>query len=273
MSSDDGARLFREERKMRILQILDQEHRALVPDLAIRLQVSEDTIRRDLRDLQASNLVSKTHGGVLRHIAPLTAFEVRVGVEADLKVAMGQRAAELVEDGDAIIIDGATTALSVARGLRANNVKVLTNSLEVAQILAEQKRYELIVLGGKWDATHHQMVGPSTIEQVQRYRVDKLFVGIGALDRRYGLTEASEEDAAVKRTMIEVAQQVIGLADHTKLGRVSFVRVMPASAIDVLVTDSLADCSSFQDLKWQVIRVNHRGEHSGEAAAPGAPAS
>jgi DeoR/GlpR family transcriptional regulator of sugar metabolism len=108
------------------------------------------------------------------------------------------------------------------------------------------------------------MVGPSTIEQVQRYRVDKLFMGIGALDRRYGLTEASEEDAAVKRAMIEVSQQVIGLADHTKLGRVSFVRVTPASAIDVLVTDTLADCSAFQDLKWQLIRVNGHGEPPAE---------
>lgn len=264
MTTDDGAKLFREERKMRILQILDQEHRAVVPDLAARLHVSEDTIRRDLRDLQASDLVRKTHGGVLRHVAPPTAFEVRMGVEAGLKAAMGQRAAELVEDGDTIIIDGATTALSVARGLRANNARVLTNSLEVAQILSEQKRFELIVLGGKWDATHRQMVGLLTIEQVQRYSVDKLFVGIGALDRRYGLTEASEEDAAVKRAMIEVSQQVIGLADHTKLGRVSFVRVMPASSIDVLITDGLADCSSFQDLKWQVIRVNSRGEHYAE---------
>jgi DeoR family transcriptional regulator, fructose operon transcriptional repressor len=255
MGTGDAARLFREERHMRILQILEREHRAAVPDLANRLGVSEDTIRRDLRDLQSMNLVRKTHGGVLRHIAPPAAFEKRVGIEPELKTALGARAAELVEEGDAIIIDGATTALSVAHSLRVNKAKVLTNSLEVAQIIVQRPKLELIMLGGKWDAIHRQMVGAATIEQLQRYRVDKLFVGIGALDRRDGLTEPTEEDAAVKRAMMESAQQVIGLADHTKLGRVSFACVLPASAIDVLVTDDMADCSAFEDLNWQVIRV------------------
>ena len=97
-----------------------------------------------------------------------------------------------------------------------NNAKILTNSLEVAQIIAQRPKLELIVLGGKWDPLHHQTVGPAAVEQLQRYRVDKLFVGIGALDRRDGLTEPTEEDAAVKRAMMESAQQVIGLADHTK---------------------------------------------------------
>jgi DeoR family fructose operon transcriptional repressor len=85
--------------------------------------------------------------------------------------------------------------------------------------------------------------------------VDKLFLGMGALDRETGLTEPTEDDAAVKRTMIQVAQQVIGLADHSKLGRVAFAYVAPASVIDVLITDDLADCDEFEDLNWEIIRV------------------
>jgi len=264
MDTEDRTPIFREERHVRILQLLDQEHRVVVPDLAARLNVSEDTIRRDLRDLQAKNLVRKTHGGALRHTAPPVSFENRVGVELDLKTAIGTRAAELAQEGDSIFIDGATTALAVARALRVSSARILTNSLEVARIIAARPQLELIVLGGKWDPVHHQLVGAVTVEQVRRYRVDKFFVGIGALNRRDGLTEPTEEDAAVKRAMIESAQQVIGLADHSKLGRVCFACVAPASAIDVLVTDDLADCTAFSDLKWEIIRA--RGESAEDGA-------
>jgi DeoR family fructose operon transcriptional repressor len=260
-------KLFAEERRMRILQILEHEHRVAVTDLAGRFNVSEDTVRRDLRDLEARQLVRKAHGGALRHITPLVAYETRLAQASELKAALGQRATELVQEGDSLIIDGATTALWVARSLSVANAKILTNSLEVARIVAEGAKFELILLGGKWDPVHHQFVGPATAEQVSRYRVDKLFLGMGALDRKNGLTEPTEEDAAVKRAMIDVAQQVIGLADHTKIGRVAFNYVAPASVIDVLVTDELADCSGFDDLNWDVIRVPAGGKSPGPVIA------
>ena len=255
MGPVDTARLFGQERRARILQILEKEHRVCVADLASRLAVSEDTVRRDLRELQAQHLIRKTHGGALRHTVPAVAYETRVGAAAGIKAAIGRRAAELVQQGDSLIIDGATTALWLARSLNVANIKVLTNSVEVARIVCEHPEIELIVLGGKWDPLHHQLVGAATADQLPRYRVDKLFLGMGALDRKNGLTEPTEEDAAVKRAMIQIAQQVVGLADHSKIGRVAFAYVAPASVLDVLVTDELADCSSFLDLNWEIIRV------------------
>jgi len=248
-------RLFTDERRARILQILEQEHRAAVTDLANRFDVSEDTVRRDLRELENRGQIRKTHGGALRHTTPAISYDKRLATVSELKEALGRRAAELIQEGDSMIIDGATTAIWVARALRVSRAKVLTNSIEVATIVAEQPNIELTVLGGRWDALHRQLVGQATIDQIGRYRVDKVFLGMGALDRKSGLTEPTEEDAAVKRAMIGVAQQVIGLADHTKLETVSFACVAPASAIDVLVTDDLADCSPFEDLGWEVIRV------------------
>jgi DeoR family fructose operon transcriptional repressor len=255
MMTPERPRLFTEERRTRIIQILEREHRAAVPDLAERFAVSEDTIRRDLRQLEAEHLIKKTHGGALRHTAPLVAYETRREQASETKEAIGERAAALVEEGDAIIVDGATTALPFARALTAPRLKVLTNSLEVAQIIVQKSNIELIVLGGKWDPFHHQLIGPATLDQIPRYRVDKLFLGVGALDRKNGITEHSEEDAAVKRAMIEVAQQTIVLADHSKFGRVAFACVAPASVVDVLVTDELADCGEFDDLGWEIIRV------------------
>ncbi len=256
---NDSARLFTEERRSHILQILEREHRASVPALASRFDVSLDTIRRDLRDLCARNLITKTHGGAMRRTAPAVTYESRLGQDLDVKEAIGRRAAELVEEGDAIMIDGATTALSMARALKVTRARVLTNSMEVAQVLSRRTTLELIVLGGRWDPLHHQLVGAATVEQIGRYRVDKLFLGMGAVDHANGLTEPTEEDAAVKREMIRVAQQVIGLADHSKFGRVAFAHVAPASAIDVLITDELADCNPFLEFNWEIIRVSNFG--------------
>jgi DeoR/GlpR family transcriptional regulator of sugar metabolism len=191
----------------------------------------------------------------MRRTAPTVDYATRLAQSWDVKEAIGTRAAALVEDGDSIVIDGATTALALARSIKAAGVRVLTNSLEVARVLAERPGVELIVLGGRWDPLHHQMVGPATVEQLERYRVDKLFLGMGAIDRANGLTEPTEDDAAVKRAMIQVAQEVIGLADHSKFGRVAFAYVAPASVVDILVTDELADCSPFADLNWELLRV------------------
>jgi DeoR/GlpR family transcriptional regulator of sugar metabolism len=256
-----GDRLFTEERRAHILQILEQEHRASVPDLASRFEVSEDTVRRDLHELEVRGQILKTHGGALRHTTPSVPYERRLAQSFELKEALGRRAAEMVQEGDSLIIDGATTAVWVAHALRVTHAKVLTNSLEVASVLAGFPNIELTVLGGRWDSLHRQLVGQATIEQISRHRVDKVFLGMGALDRKNGLTEPTEEDAAVKRAMISVAQQVIGLADHSKLGTVSFVCVGPASSVDVLVTDELADCTPFEGLDWEVIRVRHPKAH------------
>jgi DeoR/GlpR family transcriptional regulator of sugar metabolism len=246
--------LFKEERQTRILQILELEDRVEVPVLSRRFKVSEDTIRRDLRDLDARGLIRKTHGGAMRHLTPPMPYENRLLQASEVKAAIGRAAADLVQEGDSLIIDSGTTALSLAQSLKAGKLRVLTNSLDVAKAVADRADVDLIVLGGRWDPLH-QLIGPATVEQLSRYRVDKVFLGMAGLDSRHGLTAPSEEEAAVKRAMIQVAQQVIGLADRSKLGKVAFAWVAPASAIDILVTDDQADCGPFVGLGWQVIQA------------------
>ncbi|MFB3902000.1 MAG: DeoR/GlpR family DNA-binding transcription regulator [Acidobacteriota bacterium] len=253
MATSSDSSLFKEERRSRILAILESEHRVEVPDLAKRFNVSEDTVRRDLRELEGRGAIRKTHGGALR-LTPTVPYENRLTQASEYKAAIGRAAAELVEEGDSVIIDSGTTALNVARSIKVNKCRIVTNSLEVANVIAEHPNYELILLGGKWDLLH-QFIGLATIEQLSHYGVDKLFLGMTALDRRRGITVPTEEEASVKRAMIEAAQQVIALVDHTKLGKVAFAKVASVSLIDVLVTDDRADCSSFSDLPWRLIKV------------------
>lgn len=253
MAKSDGS-LFKEERLFQIIKMLETDNRVEVADLSRRFAVSEDTIRRDLRDLESRGVVLKTHGGALRRLAAPRSFEKRLEYETHFKERIGKAAASLVEEGDCLLIDSGTTALSVAHALNIERGKILTNSLEVAKIISEKPHLELIVLGGRWDPLH-QLIGPSTVEQLAKYRVDKLFLGMAGLDIQQGITAPSEEEASVKRAMINIAKQVIGLADHTKLGDVTFAYVAPASKINVLVTDDLADLGPFAALDWKVVRV------------------
>jgi DeoR family fructose operon transcriptional repressor len=217
--------------------------------------VSEDTIRRDLRKLETSGLIRKTHGGAMQSVVTAPPYNTRLQQAPGVKEAIGRRAAELVQDGDTLIIDSGTTTLGLARALTVSRVTVVTNSLEIARVIAMNRDYELVLLGGKWDSVHHELVGPTTIEQLSRYRVDKVFMGMTALDRRNGITDLSEADATLKRAMIEVSQRVIALVDHSKIGRVAFCHVAPANSINLLVTDELADCAAFEDLNWEIIKV------------------
>ena len=251
--------LFREERKIQILELLKTDQRVEVGRLARLFEVSEDTIRRDLKDLQGQGLIVKTHGGALNHVAAPKSYENRLGLASRYKSSIGKGAAALVEEGECLLIDSGTTALSLARSLRVSKAKVLTNSLEVAKVISESPQFELIVLGGRWDPLH-QLIGPATVEQLLKYRVDKVFLAMPGLDIKHGITVPSQEEAAVKRAMIEIGQQVIGLADHTKLGEVAFAYVAPASVIDILVTDELADLGPFGALTWEVIRVKTEGD-------------
>ena len=246
--------LFREERQIQILEILKTDQRVEVASLARIFEVSEDTIRRDLRGLQSQGLIVKTHGGALNHVAAPRSFENRLEHASRFKSLIGKAAADMVVEGECLLIDSGTTALSVARSLSVDRAKVLTNSLEVAKVISEYGKYELIVLGGRWDPLH-QLVGPATVDQLSRYRVDKVFLGMPGLDFKHGITVPSEEESSVKRAMIEIGQQVIGLADHTKFGEVAFSYVAPASVIDILVTDDLADLGPFAGLSWEVRRI------------------
>ncbi|MFN0168131.1 MAG: DeoR/GlpR family DNA-binding transcription regulator [Bryobacteraceae bacterium] len=255
MAHKEGEVLFREERQARILKILERDGRAGVGSLSQLFEVSEDTIRRDLRDLESRGLIRKTHGGALPQVAAALPYEARLQEVPLVKQAIGRRAAELIVEGDSVIIDSGTTTLSLAEVLNVHNVRVLTNSLEIARVIATKPRCELIVLGGRYDPVHHELVGPTTVEQLGRYRVDKLFMGLTAIDPKHGITDDSEADAMVKRAMIEVAGKVITVADHTKLNRMAFSKVAPADVIHTMVTDERAHCAPFAQFGWEVITV------------------
>jgi DeoR/GlpR family transcriptional regulator of sugar metabolism len=145
------ANLFKEERQARNVQILEREHRVEVPELSRRFDVSEDTIRRDLRDLDGRGSRVQDARRAMRHLTPPMPYENRLVETSEVEAAIGRAAADLLEESDSLIIDSGTTALSLAQALRARRLRILTNSLDVARVVAESAGTELILLGGKWD--------------------------------------------------------------------------------------------------------------------------
>ncbi|HIC90029.1 MAG TPA: DeoR/GlpR transcriptional regulator [Anaerolineae bacterium] len=247
-----------EERRQHILQIVANEGSVSVADLCHRFDVSEMTIRRDLRLLESEGLLRRVHGGAVsgrgRSFEP--PFLLRAGEQQAEKERIGKRAAALVEDGDSIALDVGTTTLEVARHLRdKTDLTVITTSLPIATVLANQPNIRLIVTGGILRPGEQSLIGELAIRAFQDFYVDKAFIGIGGIAWKEGLTEYNLEDAQVKKALIRSAKERIVVTDASKFGRVTFAAVAPLNEIDKIVTDALPDARLLAALKEMDIEI------------------
>jgi len=247
--------MFADERRQKILSILESDNRVEVEDLSLRLGVSLDTIRRDLRQLNARQLLQRTHGGAIKRLAPSLPYEVRQELLSSAKDSIGKLAATLVEEGDAIIIGSGTTTYALARSLTVGRATVITNSLDAALVLSTRSGITLRVTGGRWSSRLHELTGHEAVEAISRYRVRKLFLGASGLSAKHGLTCSDPDESLLFQAMIASSQEVVVLADSSKLGEVGYAWVAPLKAIHYLVTDSRADIGEFQNSGIQILQT------------------
>lgn len=231
--------LFAEERHQKIVELLRQDNRITVCGLTKLLGVSEATIRRDLRQLAEKGLITRTHGGAI--LAEGTGFEPTMLEKEEQfraeKERIGRLAASLVEDGDTIILDGGTTTVEIARNLKDHrNVTVITNAVNVCAELARSET-DVILIGGNLRKPTLTLVGPLGEANLRRFHVDKVFLGMNGVAVRHGLTTPNLTEAQTKRSMLEQAETVIIVADHSKIEKTSLVAVADISEVDILVTD------------------------------------
>ncbi len=226
------------ERKRRILALLEARGGMRTRELARELGVSEATVRRDLTELAREGRVERTHGGAL----PLrmgTATEPPFDLKAKRKVAEKERIATAalrhVKDGSTIILDSGTTALALARKLAERPVTVIALDLKVAEALA-RGRAEVWVVGGRARNGLFSLVGPWAENLLAEVHADLFFLGADAVDEE-AVTNATLEEAEVKRRAHAAAQRTILVADHTKFGRRALARVLPLEALAGVVTD------------------------------------
>ncbi len=212
-----------------------------IAQLAEELNVSEMTVRRDLEALEADGRARRVRGGAISLIS--RAYEpplaVRNSTAADAKAAIGRAAAELVDDGDTVIIDTGSTALAVARSLRARRgLTVVTPSPLVVMELGGEPGIRLYIVGGYVRTNEFSVIGGDAEDTFRRVNCDLAFIGVAGVHPERGFTEYNADDARVKRAAIAAARRSVVVADETKLGKLAFALVAPATNIDSLITDA-----------------------------------
>jgi DeoR/GlpR family transcriptional regulator of sugar metabolism len=229
-----------DERRAVILDRLRTQGRVLATDLSSQLDVSSDTIRRDLREMDGLGLLRRVHGGALPRHGDASSFAARARRAPEAKASIAKRAAACVTDGQVVVLDGGTTTLELARALRDDLcASVITTSPPIALALADHHPgLEVTVIGGTLRPDSLVTVGAAAVDALRVIRADIMFLGVCGLHPEIGVTTNDLEERHVKAAMIEGAAEVVALADHDKLGTAMPVVVAPMSAVTQLVTDA-----------------------------------
>lgn len=225
-----------------ILEIARQTGRVTVEALAERLDVTPQTIRKDLNELSERNLLSRVHGGALitSGIDNL-AYEARRVLAQPEKQAIGEAVAALIPEKASIFINIGTTTEEVAKALASRRgLLVITNNLNVVDLLAPNPDIEVIVVGGRVRAVDRAVVGAFAVEFIKSFKVDFAVIGASAIDEDGTLLDFDMNEVQVSQAIIHNARQVILAADSSKLGRPAPVRIGHIAEVDVFATDQLA---------------------------------
>jgi DeoR/GlpR family transcriptional regulator of sugar metabolism len=231
------------ERHRRIEGILRERRVVRVSTLSEQIGVSEVTIRRDLEALERRGILERTHGGAVltQRMRAEPAYVEAISSNPEAKRRIAQAAADLVDAGDTLYLNGGTTTLQVFRHLRAPGLKVITNHVGIALESAEHD-FDLLLVGGHYRAPSNSVVGPFATEALRRTHATRAYVGVEGVSVASGLTSPVAAEAEIARVMIEQARgRVVIVADHSKIGTVADFVIAPLEAADTLVVDDAVD--------------------------------
>lgn len=230
--------MLKEERYRYIIERIGRDNRVYVTGLSEELNVSDDTLRRDLVELERLGLLTKVHGGAVLKSNISLQFTERLNTATLIKQQMAAKLVLLFEEGDVILIDGGTSNLEVARRLPADkHFTVYTNCLPIASELSVRPNIELVMLGGEVFAPSQVTVGISVFRMLQSVYPDWVVVGISDLHPQKGLTTSDREEAIIKRSMIKQGGRCAVLAGSEKLGTARSYHVASLAEIDYIVTE------------------------------------
>lgn len=227
-----------EERRSRLLELVRERGFAALPDLADLLDVSESTVRRDLEALEEGGQARRTHGGVFYTGASpkLPHFDQLQPAQWDKKRAIARLAAELIEDGDTVLLDGGTTTYEVARLLVGRPLQIVTNSLPTANLFASNANTDLVLLGGYVYPRTGVSLGPYANEMLKRLNVRRTVLSVAGINDR-GFYNSNLLLVETERAMMQAAEEVIVVADSTKFGHQSLAHLAPLEEAGWLVVD------------------------------------
>ena len=231
-------------RKQQLLSILKRQGQLIAKEVSQAMGVSEDTIRRDLRELAQEGLLQRVHGGALPSSPAVADFAGRERITPEGKVAIGRAAAKMIQSGQVVILDGGTTARQLARHIPLDlKATVITHSPTIALELINHLNIEVILIGGRLFRHSVVAVGASAMEAIAHIHADVFFMGVTGVHPRAGLTTGDYEEAAIKRALSHAAAETIVLASSEKLNAASPYAVVPLTEITGIITERSAEKS------------------------------
>ncbi len=226
------------QRKQRILEILSRDKQVHSTALSQFFNVSEDSIRRDLRELAAAGLLQRVHGGALPVSAAIAPYEVRKSVHTDAKRSIARKGAALINPGQVVIIDGGTTTSEMIKLLPQDMpFTVVTHSPGIAVGLIDYPAIEVILLGGTLFKHSVVTTGMTMAEAAARINADLFFMGVTGVHHSAGFTTGSYEEAGVKRLLSERASETIVMASHEKIAAASAFAIGNLSLASTLIVE------------------------------------
>ncbi|HEV8062547.1 MAG TPA: DeoR/GlpR family DNA-binding transcription regulator [Gemmataceae bacterium] len=233
-----GSSVLLQERRKRVLDLVSRKGFVGLAELAKAVKVSESTLRRDLDHWDEQGLLKRIHGGAMFvGDDSLPALEERSSSQIAEKRLVAREAAERIRDGDAVLLDGGTTTLEVARLLVGRSVQIVTNSLPIANLFASSRETDLVMLGGYVYPRTGVALGPLTVRMMQDIHVHQTILSIGGLTER-GLFNSNLLLVEAERQMMQCADEVMVVADHTKIGRSNLAFLCDLSTVDLLIVDA-----------------------------------
>ena len=252
---------MQQARHAKIKELLAQTGFVNVQDLSDRLGVTTETIRRDLEQLEKDGSAKRVRGGAMSLLAPArsqseSAYDLRKEENAEEKQAIARAAADLINEGDTVILSSGTTVLEVAKNLKGKkDVTVITNSLPVALELSDAEGISLFCLGGFVRSDDYSVAGNMSTENLRVFNPNKLVTGIGGLTVENGLTDYRMDESSLLREFFDRTEIAIGVADHSKFSKVARYNICPASRLDYLVTTDATPQAELSGLKEIGIKV------------------
>jgi DeoR/GlpR family transcriptional regulator of sugar metabolism len=228
-----------EERRKQVLNLVKEKGFITLAALARELQVSESTVRRDLEHWHLHGTLKRIHGGAMYTGGgpALPALEVRAGSQVAEKGRIARAAAKRIRSGDIVLLDGGTTTLEVARWLVGRRLQIVTNSLPIAQLCANSRETDLVMLGGYVFPTTGVALGPFTIRMMEDLHVQQAILSVAGITAT-GLYNSNPLLVETERRMMQCADEVVVVADHTKVGRQSLALLCELSTIDTVIVDA-----------------------------------
>lgn len=226
-----------DERRNQILKLIEKNGFVSLQELTDRFETSESTVRRDLDYLDRIGQIRRTRGGAAYVGESLTAFEERSDRASKQKQRVARVAAGLIEPGEAVLLDGGTTTLEVARRLIGKSLQVVTNSLPIVNLLVSQPLIELVVIGGYMYPKTGVALGPLAVSCLEMLHVRRLVMSVGGINEM-GLFNSNALLVETERKMMAAAEEIVVVSDSDKLGHSALAHLCPLDAVDRLVVDS-----------------------------------